>query len=803
MTAQHTIPSLPPWNRWNETTRAFRADATIPDLLAEAARRYPDRPAVVTSDKQVLTHGELDRRANRLARLLHELGVGRGDTVAFVGERDASAIVGLLAVLKCGAAYVPIDPAWPARRVVGLLDQLHVAAVLTSRAHLRSVQELRWSVRSLRHVLCPDIAEQFSWSATFKPDQIVRFFDFVAGSPDKLEAAGFNLRRSDRPYDEQDVLGYRDHVASLVLDATAARRPAILEIGCGSGLIVEALVPHSSRYVATDPSPVSVARSQTVGGEAGGEVEGVVCFAHEVADQVRGPFDVVLLASTVQFLPDLDYLVTVLESLVGLLADDGVIVLADLIDPERSDDAGLRVSPHFVERLPELVPGVVGAEARRRRAEAFAGELAERYDAVIHVAAAGERPAAEREPLWTGYHVDLRSPDPLTVGPTAADVCYTIFTSGSTGVPKGVVVTHRSVVNLIDWINRTYRVGPTDQILFVTSFCFDLSVYDVFGVLAAGGSVRVASTAELAEPDSLVDALEREDITIWDSAPAALAMVMPFVRLREPAGRDTLRLVLLSGDWVPVPLPDQIRASFPGAEVVALGGATECTIWSNHYRVGEVDPSWRSIPYGKPMQNARYYVLDSQLRPCPTGEEGDLYIAGECVAVGYAGAPDLTAVKFLPDPWAPRPGERMYRTGDRARWWSTDLEFLGRLDDQVKVRGHRIELGEVQSALLQCPGVRSAAVVAPVGPRGRTLAAFYVPTDEPLAKERIVEALSAILPSYMVPTRIVALAELPLTSTGKVDRAALLDQLEAAPDRPGTPAGKRSPNSTDRTRRVR
>jgi amino acid adenylation domain-containing protein len=778
MSALPAATAVAPWSGWNETARPFRDDVTIPDLLAEAAQRYPDHPAIVSSDKQILTHGELDSRSNQLARLLRDLGLGRGATVALFGERDAPALVGLLAVLKCGAAYVPIDPSWPARRVVGLLAQLDVAAVLTDRANLRTVQELRWEVPSLRHVLCPDISEEFSWSATLKRDRIADFFDYVSSAPDQVEAAGFNMRRSERPFDERDVLGYRDHVASFVLAATAAERPAILEIGCGSGLIVEALAPRASRYVAVDPSPVSVTRSQEGGVRAGGEVDGVVCFADEVAERVRGPFDVIVLASTVQFLPDLDYVIGVLESLLGLLADDGVIVLADLIDPELGTNAGVRVSPQFIERLPEVLPGVARASVHRREAEALAGELAQRYDAVIRVVPPGDRPAPGREPLWTGHHVDLRSADPFDAGPTADDVCYTIFTSGSTGAPKGVVVTHRSAVNLIDWVNRTYEVGPTDKILFVTSFCFDLSVYDIFGVLAAGASVRVASAAELAEPDSLVDLLEQEDITIWDSAPAALAMVMPFVQAREPAGRETLRLVLLSGDWIPVPLPDQIRAAFPGAEVVALGGATECTVWSNHYRVGDVDPAWPSIPYGKPMQNARYYVLDGGLRPCPIGEEGDLYIAGECVALGYARSPRLTAAKFLPDPWAHRSSERMYHTGDRARWLpGGDLEFLGRLDDQFKVRGYRIELGEVQSALLQCPGIRAASVVAPSGPGGRTLAAFYVPTAEPLSKAEVVGALRAILPSYMVPTRIVALDELPLTNTGKVDRAALLRRL--------------------------
>ncbi|MFD5740351.1 amino acid adenylation domain-containing protein [Streptomyces massasporeus] len=763
-----------PWSRWNETTRPFRDDATVPELIAEAARRYPDHPAIVDCAKQVLTHGELDRHTNRLARLLRELGLGRGSSVGVYGERSASALVGMLAVLKAGAAYVPLDPAWPDSRVAGLLDQLGVTAVLTDRACLPAVQELRWEVPSLRHVLCPDIPEEFSWSATFRREQVADLSGEVSGSADPLvEAAG-----SGGPFTADDLQGYQDHVARFVRAATSAERPSVLQIGCGSGPVVEALAPWASRYVAVDPSPVSVARSKDSGKRAGGTIEGVVCFAHEAAERVHGPFDVVVLAGTTEFLADLDHLSGVLDSLVGLLADDGVIVLADLTDPELGT-SGLRVPPRYVERLPEILPGVAEASVHRRRTGEFTGEHAERYDAVIRIEPSRDRAAAPgREPLWTGHHIGLRPAGPLATGPTADDACYTIFTSGSTGAPKGVVVGHRAVVNLIDCMNRTYEVGPDDEILFTVSFCFDLSVYDMFGVLAAGATVRVASAADLAEPDTLVDLLEQQSITIWDSAPATLGMVLPFVQAREPAGRDTLRLVLLSGDWIPVPLPDQVRGAFPHAEVVALGGATETTVWSNHYRVGEVDLTRPSFPYGQPMQNTRSYVLDSDLRPCPLGEEGDLYVAGAGVALGYAGAAHLNAARFLPDPGALRPGERMYRTGDRARWLPNgDLEFLGRLDDQVKVRGYRIELGEVQSALLKCPGVRAASVVAPTGRRGRTLAAFYVPTAEPLAKAELVGALRALLPSYMIPARFVALDELPLTSTGKIDRAALLRRL--------------------------
>ncbi|MFI9388801.1 amino acid adenylation domain-containing protein [Kutzneria sp. NPDC052558] len=757
---------------WNDTARPFRRDATIPQLVREAAERHPDRPALVSA-QEILTHAELDAWTDRFAQLLHELGIGPGRFVALHSDRTPHAVAALVAVLKAGASYVPLDPAWPRARVVSLLAELDVRCVIAGRAQLRAVQELRWATPSVRDVVCPEIAPPNTWDEVLDREMVEEFFDFLSGEPDPLEAAGFNLRRSHRPYRPQDVTDYRDHVARLALDAVG-EQGAILEVGCGSGLITEALAPTARRYVATDPSGVAVERNIATAAELGRAIEGTACYAHEVADKVSGPFDLIIMASTVQFLPDMDYLLATLASYRRLLRPGGRILLADLIDPEIESHAGLRVPPALLRRLPELVDGIVDARVLRRRPEAFAGELSTRYDAVLEVGA-GDGRTRRAGRVWTGADITARPAAPLPDAATADDIAYAIFTSGSTGKPKGVVVDHRSVVNLVDWLNRTYQVGPDDRLLFIASFCFDLSVYDMFGVLAAGGSVRVCDQAELSEPETLIDIIGQEPITIWDSAPAALCMLTPYLL---PDTGDRLRLVLLSGDWVPLTLPDEIWAGYPNASVVALGGATECTVWSNHFPVGEVDPAWPSIPYGRPMDNARYYVLDADLRQCPVGVAGDLHIGGDCVALGYIGAPGLTASKFLPDPWAPGPGERMYRTGDRARWLPDgNVEFLGRTDDQVKVRGYRIELGEVRGALAQCPGVRAATVVPVETPGGKDLAAFYVPAGDPLSPEEVRGFLATVLPTYMIPARILPVESFPLRDTGKVDRAALISRL--------------------------
>jgi amino acid adenylation domain-containing protein/non-ribosomal peptide synthase protein (TIGR01720 family) len=358
------------------------------------------------------------------------------------------------------------------------------------------------------------------------------------------------------------------------------------------------------------------------------------------------------------------------------------------------------------------------------------------------------------------------------------DLAYLIFTSGSTGRPKGVLVRHAPVVNLIGWIGRNFGIGPADRVLFITALSFDLSVYDIFGVLAAGGSVRVASDAEVGDPEALARALRDEPVTFWDSAPAALQQVVPFLGTAgSGAGRTRLRLAFLSGDWIPLTLAERLRAECgEEVEVVGLGGATEAVVWSNFYRIGDALPGWTSVPYGRPIANARYHVLDRPGEPCPIGVAGDLFIGGKCLAAGYGGEAALTAERFLPDPFAPEPGGRLYRTGDRARYRADGhLEFLGRLDSQIKIRGFRIELGEIEAVLAQHPAVREAVALAPAdasGNRSLTVCAVLEPATAATATE-LREHLARKLPDPMVPARVTLLAALPLTANGKLDRAAL------------------------------
>jgi amino acid adenylation domain-containing protein len=307
-------------------------------------------------------------------------------------------------------------------------------------------------------------------------------------------------------------------------------------------------------------------------------------------------------------------------------------------------------------------------------------------------------------------------PKPPAVVQAAEDIAYVIYTSGSTGVPKGVVIDHRGAVNTILDINQRFHVHSDDRVLALSALSFDLSVYDIFGMLAAGGSMVIPEAGKEKDPGHWWELLETRQITLWDSVPALMQMLVEYTSGIPQDIPQSLRLVLLSGDWIPLHLPDQVRDLFKNADLISLGGATEASIWSILYPIKEIDPGWKSIPYGKPMWNQRFYVLDDQMRLCPQWVPGQLFIGGIGLAKDYWHDEEKTNKSFIIHPDS---GERLYKTGDLGRYLPDgNIEFLGREDFQVKIRGHRIELGEIEENLKKHPGVQDAVVLALGEPMG-------------------------------------------------------------------------------------
>ncbi|MBA8924142.1 amino acid adenylation domain-containing protein/non-ribosomal peptide synthase protein (TIGR01720 family) [Kutzneria viridogrisea] len=375
---------------------------------------------------------------------------------------------------------------------------------------------------------------------------------------------------------------------------------------------------------------------------------------------------------------------------------------------------------------------------------------AERVDFML----ADAKPVLVVDGKWLAANESGEPAESLPVVPADAPA-YVLYTSGSTGRPKGVVVTRRNLANLLASLRERFAFGVGDRFLAVTTISFDIAALELFLPLLDGATVVLADKQDTRDPVRLTALLARERITAMQATPA---LWQALVELAPRSLRGVRALV--GGEALPPALARELTAV--AAEVTNLYGPTETTIWSTAREITTADADRPLV--GRPLHNTNAYVLDSALRPVPPGVAGELYLAGAGVALGYLGRGALTAARFVANPFD---GGRMYRTGDLARWTeSGELDCLGRTDQQVKVRGFRVELGEIESVLGQAPGVGHCAVVAV----GAGLVAYYVATGE---VGNLHEHLARQLPDYMVPALIVPLDELPLTPNGKVDRLAL------------------------------
>ncbi|MEW5928738.1 MAG: amino acid adenylation domain-containing protein [Gemmatimonadota bacterium] len=607
--------------RWNETARPFASGHPVHHLVRAAALRTPDAPAVVQEGAATLTHAELDRRADALAARLAALGVGPEVRVALCLERSPEMLVALLAVLKAGGCYVPVDPAYPADRIRYVLEDSGARVLLTQERLVGALPEFGGEI-----VVC---------DGTPLPP---------APSPARGEG-------------ENDGA----EAAFAASDRALTPRPPLPMLGEGE---------HGG---------VSVAHS----------AEG-----REALPQNWGR-------------------------------------VASLSEPGGG--------------APEDASSVSAVE-----------------EAVLPSPLAGERPGE---------------------GGLADSAAYVIYTSGSTGRPKGVVVPHRALASYAAAAVELYGITPADRVLQFASLSFDASAEEIYPALLGGASLVLRTEEMLRDAATFFRRCAEWGVTVLDLPTAYWHELVAELERGAVRLPDAVRLVIIGGERA---LPERVAAwrrhVGDGVRLVNTYGPTEATVVATLAELQGreeapplADQPLPPVPIGKPVPNGRVYVLDGDMRPLPVGARGELYVGGLGVARGYLGRPELTAEKFVPDPFSADAGARLYRTGDVARWRRTgELEFVGRADDQVKVRGFRIEPGEIEGVLLRHPSVRDAVVAAREDEPGRArLVGYVVPIGQAPSVAELRAHLKAELPEYMVPAAFVFLDALPRTASGKTDRRAL------------------------------
>lgn len=357
---------------------------------------------------------------------------------------------------------------------------------------------------------------------------------------------------------------------------------------------------------------------------------------------------------------------------------------------------------------------------------------------------------------------------PIKVSPN--ELAYVIFTSGSTGKPKGVAVKHSGAVNSIIDTLRKMNIGSHQRLFAISALSFDISVFDIFGALSAGASIVIPSEEERYDPKAWANIIRQHQVNFCNAAPSVIALLIEYLETSDKPHQLSLEKVILVGEIIAKSLPARIRHFSPQCQIVSTGGATESSIWSIYYDIPFGELNSPSVPYGKAMAHQRFYILDKQLRLLPCGIPGEQYIGGAGVAEGYFNNKQLTDERFI---WHEGLGERLYRTGDMGRWLPDgNLEFLGRIDFQVKVNGYRIELAEVENCALNYDKITACCAIVHHSDSLQQLVLYYVASEE-IEESELLMQMSQTLPLYMLPSQLIALNALPYNTSGKLDRAAL------------------------------
>jgi amino acid adenylation domain-containing protein/thioester reductase-like protein len=776
------------FNNFNNTSAQYPREATLHQLFEKQVKKDPCKTALIENNYS-LTYGQLNRKANRLARLLFLLYHEQiNNCIGILIENSTHQIIAQLGVLKSGNTYVPLDTKAPRLRTKSIIDDAKIKLLLTVSGHNYEASRLQWECLTLLNVVFLDTHETNipeEWSN--QPLMNLELWEHIGRNAyDEITAGGWVNSYTGEPFSNREMEEFGDN-ALLKLKKYLSPSKRILEIGCASGITMFRIASQVKHYCGTDLSETVISRNREfIEKKNISNISLLVLPAHRINTLKKNKFDIIIINSVIQAFPGYNYLRNVINDAISLLNPTGLIFVGDVMDLDRKQEL-IESLEDYKEQHPDessktkndfsyelFVPKSFFDNLKKEIKEIhkieFSGKIHSieneltnyRYDTLLHINKKGKKKIESSTTPINVYGTDdfkYNDATDLNIPLNSSVLAYIIYTSGTSGKPKGVMIEHRSVINLCWWYIKYYNLTKADKIARSISFCFDPSVAELFTGLLSGAAIIIVPNEIVHDPSLLNTYFNINKVSVC---------ILP-TPLFEPFQRqpnNSLRLVVVGGDK----LSKYIKSNY---SVFNNYGPTENTVITT---VFPVDRQYDNIPIGKPIANTAIYILDENDNLSPIGISGELCISGDGLARGYIN--NVDSDKFVENPFVP--GVRMYRTGDKARWLSDgNIEFIGRKDDQIKLRGFRIELKEIEAVLLRYSEIRNAAVLCKESGNGdKFLCAYYeAPCD--IDRDVLVDFLSERLPYYMLPGSYVRLDVLPLLSSGKIDRR-MLDKLKDA-----------------------
>jgi amino acid adenylation domain-containing protein len=781
----------------NDTGRIYEHEVSLASLIEAQVDKNPVATAIIGTDRN-LTYADLDKEGNRIAHFLKNVvKVDYEDRIGILVDRSELMLVAQLGILKSGACYVPIDPEWPRERVASIIVDASIKCMVISKRHVGVCNRLQWDC-GLNFFLCLD-SDDVLFEPEDEPNKLMNLelWEYYSrkGAGD-IESGGWINSYNGSPFSEKEMQEFANNVI-LKIGPYLNNKTKVLEIGCGSALTTFALAPRIGTILATDLSESILFRNRERGVR-----EGInnVTFIHAVADEIdtideitQNHYDVIILNSVIQYFPGLNYLRRVIAKLLKLSRDGSILFLGDLMDQDLKRELvastleyvnknrngrqltkldwsnELFISKDFLLDLssdfPDLAPLSIG-----NKIYTIPNELTKyRFDAVFQINRRSRNRASRTKTReqYDRQTLHLHTYDrPKNIRISGNHLAYIIYTSGSTGKPKGVMISQGAVHNFIVSMLDKIPFARGEKILCVTTIAFDIYVLETLAALAAGMAVVIADLHAQRNPGEILRLIDRHGIEMIQSTPSRYQMLL----LDSNTNRSWLRklkVIMIGGEAVTPSLVKEIK-NCTNAQIWNMYGPTETTVWSTVARLDTVD----EVNIGKPIANTKVIILNKFGHPQPAGVPGELWIGGDGLARGYMNLPELTASRFVKIVSAKN--ELYYNTGDLAFWHTRGhLEYLGRIDHQVKVRGFRVELGEIEEVLRSFPYIQHVAVLAMPGADEETILVAYYTSDSMENSDQIREYCRIRLPSYMIPSAWVSLDTMPLNTSGKINRSSL------------------------------
>jgi len=821
--------------QFNDTKKELARDKCFPGLFEEQVEKTPYSTAARYKN-QFISYEELHKKADRLANYLYcDKNIRPNDRVGICMTRSIHFLIAILGIMKAGAAYIPIEPFLPVERIKKIIHDAEISVVISEEKYQDNMNRLQWECPTFHTFLISDGENRYLIDKDEEIDlkSAEELWNYVGETAtDEITEGGWLAGYTGEPFTREEMAEYGDNTLQK-LTPFLHKDMRVLEIGCASGLTMYRIAPRVGLYYGVDLSRATIEKNKQRVRE--GKYNQIVleCLpAHEIHKINRKNFDLVIINSVVQSFQGHNYLRCVLEKIMDLAAEKAILYIGDVMDQDLKQDLTremvdfkqtnkgknyrtkvdwsmeLFVSREFFEDLTADIPAIKKVEFSNK-IYTIENELTKfRYDAILTIdktVGAGRAVEKKKHKYQDGLNhlnkYDFKSA-PAPAPATPDDLAYVIYTSGSTGQPKGVLIHQLGMINHLYAKINDLAITREDIIAQTAPAGFDISVWQFLAALLVGGMTYIIDKEIVLEPLEFIKTLRAGKVTVLETVPSLMTVFLDVVAggAESDKALPHLKWMIPTGEPLSPPLVRKWRSHYHGIKLVNAYGPTEASDDITHYIVEAIPTEMQSnistIPIGKPLQNLQIYILDGNLSLCPVGVRGEICVAGIGVGKGYWKDPRKTAASFIPNPFLNQINDpdyaALYRTGDIG-YFTADgtVHCLGRIDHQVKIRGNRIELEEIEDRLKKHPQVNEAVIVVRqvrekegiekelyayiTGPDTTdtgTADAAGVSENTPEA-DQLRDYLSGSLPDYMIPAHFVKIEQIPLTPNGKIDRKAL------------------------------